>query len=164
MVRGDGDGLIDLDLSPDGRTLAFIDDDGTLRFVDTRTRRPAAPPVPSPGPGALHHRRGLRFDQLRFSPDGSRLAVGGCKPVVLDAATHRVLARLQIGSDRTSSTPCASRPTGARSSPSVGFPAGGAQLVRASTRARGRRLGGEARDARADGFATLMPTRDGRRS
>ena len=39
-LRGDGDRLISLDLSPDERTLAFLDNDGTLSFVDTRTRRP----------------------------------------------------------------------------------------------------------------------------
>ena len=42
VLRGDGDRLVGLDLSPDERTLAFIDHDGTLTFVDTRTRRPAA--------------------------------------------------------------------------------------------------------------------------
>ena len=44
VLRGDGDGLVSLDLSPDGSTLAFIDNDGTLSFIDTRTRRRAARP------------------------------------------------------------------------------------------------------------------------
>src|SRR5205823_2629997 len=45
VLRGDGDGLISLDLSPDERTLAFVDIDGTVTFVDTRTRRPVGPPA-----------------------------------------------------------------------------------------------------------------------
>ena len=100
VVRGDGDALIDLDLSPDGRTLAYMENDGTLRFVDTRTRRAAAPPVALPGYAGCVIDSIVRFDQLRYSPDGSRIAVGGCAPAILDATTHRVLAHLQIGSDR----------------------------------------------------------------
>ena len=45
VLRGDGDGLISLDLSPDGRTLAFIDIDGTVTFLDRRTRRRRRPPA-----------------------------------------------------------------------------------------------------------------------
>ena len=49
VLRGDGDRLVALDLSPDERTLAFIDNDGTLSFVDPRTRRPVGPPATVPG-------------------------------------------------------------------------------------------------------------------
>ena len=77
-------------LSPDGRTLAFLDNDGTLRLVDTRTRRPVARPLTVSGLLARPRRDGV----LQFSDDGSRLAVGGTQPVVLDARTHRVVARL----------------------------------------------------------------------
>jgi WD40 repeat protein/DNA-binding SARP family transcriptional activator len=160
VVRGDGDGLIDLDLSRDGRTLAFIEGDGTLRFVDTRTRRTAAPPVAVPGQAPCTIAALLRFDQLHYSPDGSRIAVGGCKPVVLDAATHRVIAHLKVGSDDLV--------YGLRFSPDGrtlygvgGFPAGGAQLVLRFDGRTGRRLSGEARLG-FDGFATAIPTRDGR--
>ncbi len=146
VVRGDGDGLIDLDLSPDGRTLAFMEGDGTLRFVDTRTRRVAAPPVAMP-PGdqaPCTIAAVLRFDQLHYSPDGSRIAIGGCKPVILDAATHRVIAHLKVGSNDLV--------YGLRFSPDGrtlyvvgGFPAGGAQLVLRFDGRTGRRLSGEAR-------------------
>ena len=43
VLRGDGDGLTSVALSPDDRTLAFVDTDGTLRRLDARTRRPLAP-------------------------------------------------------------------------------------------------------------------------
>ena len=165
VVRGDGDALIDLDLSPDGRTLAFMENDGTLRFVDTRTRRAAAPPVASARPRrAASSTRSSRFDQLHYSPDGSRIAVGALRSrSILDATTHRVLAHLQIGSDRydRSSPACASRPTGARSTPSVAFPAGRGALVLRLDGRTGRRLSGECATHR-DGFASIMPTRDGR--
>ena len=36
VLRGDGDPLAGLALSPDGRTLAVVDNDGTLRLVDTQ--------------------------------------------------------------------------------------------------------------------------------
>ena len=34
---------------------------------------------------------------MHFSPDGTRIAVGGEFPVVVDARTHRVVTRLDIG-------------------------------------------------------------------
>ena len=96
VLHGDGDRLLSLDLSPDGRTLALLDDDATLRVVDTRTRRPAARPRTVAGLGTP----GLGFDGLRFSNDGSRLAVGGTQPAVLDARSWRVLARLPSTENR----------------------------------------------------------------
>jgi len=158
VVRGDGDGLIDLDLSPDGRTLAYIENDGTLRFLDTLTRRVAAPPVAVPGHAVCLIDTLVRFDHLRYSPDGSRIAVGGCQPVLLDAATHRVLAHLQIPADSFSS--------GLRFSPdgrtlyATAFPPDVGVLHRLDGRT-GRRLAGSGRD-HGGGFASLMPTRDGR--
>ena len=87
VVRGDGGELAALDLSTDGRTLAFIDREGTLSFLDTRTRRPLARPQELPG---------MIFDPtLSFDRDGTRLAVSGTQPVVIDARTHRVTTRLR---------------------------------------------------------------------
>ena len=91
VLRGDGDRLTGLALSPDDRTLAFVDTDSTLRFVDTRTRRPVGRPQTVTG---LFHGAGGRHVVLRYSDDGSRLAVGGHAPVILDARTHRVVAQL----------------------------------------------------------------------
>ena len=96
-LHGDGDRLIAVALSPDQRTLAFIDNDGTLSFVDARTRRAVGPPLAIPGQVGIIDE--VRLDHLRFSPDGSRLAVGGGAPVVVDARTRRVLARLALGDD-----------------------------------------------------------------
>ena len=53
--------------SPDGRTLAYADDSGTIRLVDAERgteRRTLALP-------------GTEYSQLVFSPDGRRLAGGG---------------------------------------------------------------------------------------
>ena len=60
-----------LDLSPDGRTLAIVDGDGTLHLVDTVTRRDAAPPQPITGRSI----EGGGYHDVRFSDDGSRLAI-----------------------------------------------------------------------------------------
>ena len=89
VLRGDGDRLAGVALSPDDRTLAVIDNDGTLRLVDTATRRPVAQPLTVSGMW-----RDGAWEGLSFSEDGSRFAVGGSQPVVLDARTHRVVARL----------------------------------------------------------------------
>ena len=96
VLRGDGDRLLGLDLSPDGRTLAFVDIDGTLTFKDTRTRRTAGSPAEQV-PGLV----GYVIDSFLqpnvvFSPDGSLLAVGGGRPSVYDARTHRRIARLPV--------------------------------------------------------------------
>ena len=70
VLRGDGDGMTSLALSPDDRTLAFVDTDGTLRRLDTRTLRPLARPQT-----VADLQRS--WVDLRFSDDGSRLAAGG---------------------------------------------------------------------------------------
>jgi WD40 repeat protein len=89
LLRSDG-WVLGLDLSPDGRRLAFIDLSGRIRVVDTATRRVVVGPAKVDqfsflGPGR---------DLLRFSPDGTRLAVGGGWGTVLDAATLRLVAHL----------------------------------------------------------------------
>jgi WD40 repeat protein/DNA-binding SARP family transcriptional activator len=97
VLRGYGDRLAAVALSPDDRTLAVIDTDGTLSLIDTATRRPVARPLTVPGGFA-----GVEtWEGLSFSEDSSRLAVGGTQPVVLDARTHRVVARLPAMDNRT---------------------------------------------------------------
>ena len=83
VLRGDGRWVLALDLSPDGRRLAFIDIEGQLRVVDTATRRVVA------GPKEVDQLSffGPALEVLRFSPDGSRLVVGGGWGAILDAAT-----------------------------------------------------------------------------
>jgi WD40 repeat protein/DNA-binding SARP family transcriptional activator/energy-coupling factor transporter ATP-binding protein EcfA2 len=69
VMRGDGDVVNAVALHPDGRTLAVGDDDGTVFFFDTATRRRLGRP----------HESGLTaaITSLAFSPDGSRLASSG---------------------------------------------------------------------------------------
>ncbi len=96
VLSGDGDRLVSIALSPDDRTLAMIDIDGTLSLFDTGTRRlEARETVPAFGLGVI----GVEVpgvispDVLRFSADGTRLAVGGAQPAVLDVRTRKVVMR-----------------------------------------------------------------------
>ena len=99
VLRGDGDGLVSIALSPNDRTLAMIDMEGTLSLFDTQTRRlEARETMPGFSPrkaadyaAVLAGPTGL--DALRFSDDGTRLAVGGLDPAVLDARTRKVVMR-----------------------------------------------------------------------
>jgi WD40 repeat protein/DNA-binding SARP family transcriptional activator len=89
VLHGDGDPLYDVALSPDGRTLAVGDGDGTISFFDSVTRR-LIPPTYQVANGSAA--------EVRYSPDGSKLTVtetGNHLVDVLDAATHRRLLRLQ---------------------------------------------------------------------
>ena len=139
-----------------------MENDGTLRFVDTRTRRPAGRRSPCRATQAASSPRSSRFDQLRYSPDGSRIAVGGCEPVILDATTHRVLAHLQIGSDDRLVYGLRFSPDG-RTLYAVGRVPRRRRAARAAVRRAHAAAGSAARRARRrDGFATLMLTRDGR--
>jgi WD40 repeat protein len=89
VLRGVGDRPAGVALSPGDRTLAVIDGDGTISLVDTGTRRPVRRPLTVSGLP-----RGGAWDVLSFSADGSRLAIGGKQPVILDARTHRIVAEL----------------------------------------------------------------------
>jgi WD40 repeat protein/DNA-binding SARP family transcriptional activator len=172
VVRGDGDRLISLDLSPDERTLAFLDHDGTLSFVDARTRRPAGPPITVPGLAGVIVDAFIR-PEVQFSPDGSRLAVGGGKPIVLDAHTHRVLATLRTGDRKWCLEPGGAcwilyavrfAPDGRTLIAAVTGPPDWNKMILRFDASSGRQLGRARRVARApDGLPVLMLTRDGRR-
>jgi DNA-binding SARP family transcriptional activator/WD40 repeat protein len=160
VLRGDGDRLISLDISPDERTLAFIDHDGTLTAVDTRTRQPARRPSTVPGLAGVITDAVLRPD-VRFSPDGSRVAVGGGEPVVLDARTHRVLTPLRMGRDRERIM-YAMRfsPDGRTLYAAIALPPAGGTAIRRFDARTGRPLGKETHVSRD--LVTLMLTGDGR--
>jgi WD40 repeat protein/DNA-binding SARP family transcriptional activator len=82
VMPGDGNPLTALDLSPDGRTLAEGDNRGNVLFVDAATGRRAGRPYTVPSASSV--------SAVRFSPDGTRLAVAGVESVdILDARTHR---------------------------------------------------------------------------
>jgi DNA-binding SARP family transcriptional activator/WD40 repeat protein len=91
VLGGEGERVVTFDISPDGRTLAFVDRDGELWLVDAETRRRVAEPRLVPGLPL----EDAEFQGLRFSDDGTRLAVGGDQPVVLDTASLRPVAQLR---------------------------------------------------------------------
>ena len=160
VMQSHADQLISLDLSPDGRTLALLDDSGTLTFVDPQTRHQVGQPYNALGPELLPG-----SDDVRFSPDGTRVAVGGNAPAVVDARTHRLLAGLRIATDRYVSALRFS-PDGRTLFAVVGFtdphhvPGAGVQRFDART---GRALGPERSVARRPVYVELMVAGDGRR-
>jgi WD40 repeat protein/class 3 adenylate cyclase/tRNA A-37 threonylcarbamoyl transferase component Bud32 len=80
MIRGAGNPLTALDLAPDGRTLAVGDDRGNVQFFDAVSEQRIGRQFQTPT-GAVA--------ALRFSPDGTRLAVAGNGLVdILEVRTH----------------------------------------------------------------------------
>ena len=88
VIRGTGNPLLALDLSPNGRTLAVGDARGTVLFFDVATRQRVGPPYKTTG----------GVTGVRFSGDGRRLAVIGFDPGpsldLVDARTHELVGRL----------------------------------------------------------------------
>ena len=72
VMRGSGERMSALALSPDGSTLAAGDPAGNVFLFDTRTRRRVRAPDVHPGE--------WRIARLAFSPDGRKLAVAHDKP------------------------------------------------------------------------------------
>jgi len=97
VMRGVGNPLTALDLSPDGRTLAVGDNHGNLLFFDAVTGRRAGRPYTVPtGP----------ITAVRFSPDGTRMAVAGDIFVdILNGRTHQVQSELLAGPPSRNSPP-----------------------------------------------------------
>jgi WD40 repeat protein/DNA-binding SARP family transcriptional activator len=158
VLHGHGDRQIGLDISPDGRTLAMLDGAGEVTFVDTRTRRAVGPPYPALGHGIPGE---FSFDDLRFSPDGSRVAVGGYAAAIVDARSHRLLTGLRtralVYSVRFS-------PDGRTLFAVVGTGAfNHVMWIQRIDVASGRPLESERLDARRQAFVNLMVTSDGRR-
>jgi WD40 repeat protein len=91
VIRGTGNPLVALDLSPGGGTLAVGDRRGTVLFIDAAGRRRIGPPFQAQAEVA---------PTVRFSPDGRRLAVAaGYGLELVDAHTHRRVRRLYADPD-----------------------------------------------------------------
>ena len=92
VVQGAGRPLSDIDIAPDGRTLAVGRAHDGVDFVDAVTGREIGPPA----------RAGPSIESLRYSPDGTRVAVDGINSFgdpevqLLDARSHRRVADLNL--------------------------------------------------------------------
>jgi WD40 repeat protein/DNA-binding SARP family transcriptional activator len=165
VVRGDGRRVISLALSPDGRELSSLDEEGRVRSFDTRTWRPAGPSFELLGFDGTTD-QSLSFDALAYSPDGRRLAVGGTAPAVLDARRRTLLTGMQLPADRIVRALRFS-PDGRTLYAVVPWHLTDVDQGIAIQRfdaASGRRLGSERHVSRhLVEMVDLMPTRDGRR-
>jgi WD40 repeat protein len=136
-----------------------MDHDGTLSFVDTRTRQPIGKPVTVPG------LVGVIIDaevqpEVRFSADGSMLAVAGGTPTVYDARTHRPIGSLRVRPDSLTNYLAFSPDGRELIALTHWFSPDGTHMQRFDPRS-GRALGRARRIG--DGVIPLMLTSDGRR-
>ena len=81
-LEGDLPAGVVADLDPSGRTWATVDEQGELHVIEDLARDALVPGARVPEPVAL-----------RFSPDGSRLALGGGELAIVDPHARRVLFR-----------------------------------------------------------------------
>ena len=98
VLRGDGERMSTILLSPDQRTLAAGNADNKVFLFDTRTRRLIRTLEPTPIQSWI--------TEMAFTPDGSRLAIGhdvetyGNKVAILDVRSGRVVQRIDPPADR----------------------------------------------------------------
>jgi WD40 repeat protein/DNA-binding SARP family transcriptional activator len=98
VLRGDGERMTTVVLSPDERTLAAGSADNQVFLFDTRTRRRIRTLEPTPIQSWI--------TEMAFTPDGSRLAIGhnvetyGNKVAVLDVRNGHVVQRIDPPRDR----------------------------------------------------------------
>src|SRR5919204_2211425 len=86
VMHGAGYPLSAIDIGSDGRTLAVGDNHGSVLFLDALTRRRMGRP----------YKPGVFIASVRFSPDGTRVAVAG-----YDAHAHGFIELLDPRSDRS---------------------------------------------------------------
>ena len=161
VLRGDGERMTNVVLSPDQRTLAAGNADNKVFLFDTRTRRLIRTLEPTPIQSWI--------TEMAFTPDGSRLAIGhdvqtyGNKVAVLDVRSGRVVQRIDPPADRVLSGLRYSDDgrtldlIAARWEVEEGPP----ELVRYDARTGRRLLGPVAVSER--GYPSVTLTRDGRR-
>jgi WD40 repeat protein/DNA-binding SARP family transcriptional activator len=161
VLRPGGDQLTGLDLSPDGRTMAMIDNGGRVTLVDTRTRDAVGRSQIVAGIVGLSPQP-VGVDLVQFSPDGSRLAVGGDQPGLIEpgkpGAVHRLdtfegqyVYRLRFSADgRTLFAAVENAPDRATS-------------LQAFDARSGRKVGPERVVDRQPALVALAVARDGRR-
>ena len=95
VARSSGTRVLDDALSPDGRLLAFVDDEGSVVFLNAKTLRRIGRPFSAGNQLSMLGVITRPVGVLAFSPNGRTLAVGnstGTKAelLLLDARTHRL--------------------------------------------------------------------------
>src|SRR5262249_29371587 len=101
VAHSSGGSVLDDALSPNGRLLAFRNNDGTVVFLNAKTLRRVGQYVPPDTAHGAYGAIGRSVNALSFSPNGRTLAVGSsggssglnrAVTLLLDAQSHRVRA------------------------------------------------------------------------